>query len=469
MLPVLNKEYTLKIESQSTNGDGIAHLDGYTLFIAHAITGDTVKAKITKLNKSYGFAKLIEITEPSPDRAEPLCPAFFECGGCQLMNMSYDAQCAYKKQLVLDALKRIGGITCSITFNPAPEEYRYRNKMVFPFSPDGRWGFYSSKTHNVVQLEDCLLGDELNNRILNCVRDFYISEKLSFYNEESHTGLLRRVFTRVSKKSGEVMVVVSQNGKPLPHREKLVFALRSLSKRISSIILNINTKRTNLVLGDENITLFGKASIEDELLGLSYEISPHSFFQINHAQTEALYKKALEFAKITNYSFVYDLYCGIGTISLSAARYAKKVIGIEIVPDAIKNAKENAKRNNIQNAEFYCGAAEDIAPSLLEKGEAPEVIILDPPRKGSDEKTLNAIISSSPKRIVYVSCNPATLARDLKYLCENGYTLLDAEAFDLFPQTCHVETVVLLSKLKESKTVSIDLELDELEVTAPKI
>lgn len=445
MLPILNKEYTVTITAQGTNGEGITHIDDYTIFIPDTISGDEIITKITKLNKSYGFGKLIKIITPSPDRVIPPCPDFYKCGGCQIMHMSYDSQCNFKTKLVHDALSRIGGIECDVKFNPAPSPERYRNKMVFPFSVDGNWGFYSARTHNVVQLEDCLLGDNLNKDILNCVRDFYKEEKLPFYNEEKHTGILRRVFTRVSAKTGEMMVVISQNGKTIPHRERLIFNLRQISDRITSVILNINDKKTNLVLGDKNITIYGKDTLEDDLLGYSYEISPHSFFQINHAQTEKLYEKALEFADIKETSVVYDLYCGIGTISLSAAKYAKKVIGIEIVPDAIKNANENAKRNNITNAEFYCGAAENIAPKLLKQGDSPEVVILDPPRKGSDEKTLSAIINASPERIVYVSCNPATLARDVKYLSENGYELTKAEAFDLFPNTTHVESVVLLS------------------------
>ena len=444
MLPILNKEYTVTITAQGTSGEGISRIDDYTIFVPDAVLGDEIIVKITKLNKSYGFGKLIKIITPSPDRTTPPCPDFYKCGGCQIMHMTYDAQCIFKTKLVHDALSRIGGIECDVKFNPAPSPERYRNKMVFPFSTEGSWGFYSARTHNVVQLEDCLLGDSLNKDILNCVRNFYKEENLPFYNEEKHTGVLRRVFTRVSAKTGEMMVVISQNAKAIPHRERLIFNLRQISDRITSVILNINDKKTNLVLGEKNITLYGKDSLEDELLGYSYEISPHSFFQINHAQTEKLYEKALEFADITKNSIVYDLYCGIGTISLSAAKNAKKVIGIEIVPDAIKNANENAKRNNVNNAEFHCGAAEDVAPKLLAKGDSPEVVILDPPRKGSDEKTLSAIVNSSPKRIVYVSCNPATLARDVKFLSENGYRLIKAEAFDLFPQTCHVECCVLM-------------------------
>lgn len=446
IVPVLNKEYTLNIEAQGTNGEGIARVDGFALFIEGAVAGDTILAKVTKLNKSYGFASLIRVITPSPDRTLPECPAFSLCGGCQLMHMRYDAQCRFKQQLVKDALQRIGGIDCAVDFVPAENPFRYRNKMVFPFSANGCWGFYKGGSHEVIPLKDCPLGDILNTQILNCVRDFCREENIPAYNESTHTGILRRVFTRVSAETGEIMAVISVNADSIAHREKLVFNLRAISPRITSIILNINKKRTNLVLGDKNITLFGKDTLTDTLLSLEYEISPHSFFQINHAQTERLYQKALEYADLDNTKTVFDLYCGIGTISLSAARLAKKVIGVEIVPDAIKNAKENARKNGIANAEFYCAAAEDITPELISRGIKPDTVILDPPRKGSDEKTLGAILSSKPEKVVYVSCNPATLARDLKFLAANGYTVKKATAFDLFPQTAHVESVVLLTK-----------------------
>lgn len=408
------------------------------------IKGDIVLAKVTKLNKNYGFAKLLKIITPAPDRTEPICPKFDECGGCRIMHMTYKAQCRFKRQLVYDALKRIGGIETEVAFVGAKEPLRYRNKMVFPFSEDGEWGFYKGGTHEVVPLKDCPLGDILNAKILDAVKNFCKDNHIPSYNEKNHSGVLRRVFTRVSAETGEVMVVVSVNADSISKSQQLIDTLTSLSPRIVSIILNINKKRTNLVLGDKNITLWGKDTISDNLLGFSYEISPHSFFQINHAQTERLYNKALEYAEIDDTKTVFDLYCGIGTISLSAAKLAKKVVGVEIVPQAIENAKENAKKNGIKNAEFYCAAAEDITPKLIEQGTKPDTVILDPPRKGSDEKTLGAIISAKPERIVYVSCNPATLARDVKFLTENGYKLTDATAFDLFPQTSHVECCVLL-------------------------
>lgn len=362
------------------------------------------------------------------------------------MNMTYKAQCEFKRQLVYDALKRIGGIDTEVEFVGAKEPLRYRNKMVFPFSENGEWGFYKGGSHEVVPLKDCPLGDILNAKVLNTVQNFFKKEHISCYNEKNHSGVLRRVFTRVSAETGEVMVVISVNADEIRNSDRLVEELSSVSPRIVSIILNINKKRTNLVLGDRNITLWGKDTISDNLLGFSYEISPHSFFQINHAQTELLYNKALEYANLDETKTVFDLYCGIGTISLSAARLAKKVIGVEIVPQAIENARKNAKKNRIDNAEFFCAAAEDITPKLIKEGIKPDTVILDPPRKGSDEKTLGAIVSAKPERIVYVSCNPATLARDVRFLTDNGYKLTNATAFDLFPQTSHIETVCKMTR-----------------------
>ncbi len=379
--------------------------------------------------------------------------------------MTYSGQCEFKRQAVKDALLRLGGIDCEVDFVPCENFARYRNKMVFPFSEKGDWGFYEGGTHNVIPLKDCLLGDSLNRDILNLISDFAKKHNISFYNEKTHKGILRRVFTRASAKTGEIMVVISANAASLPHSDLLICELTSLSCRITSIVLNVNTKQTNLVLGEKNITLFGKDKLTDTLLGIEYEISPHSFFQINHAQTEKLYEKALEYARIKNTETVFDLYCGIGTISLSAARYAKKVIGIEIVPQAIENARKNATDNSIENAEFYCAAAEDITPKLIECGFAPDTVILDPPRKGSDEKTLGAIVKAAPKRIVYISCNPATLARDLKFLKENGYKTKNVTAFDMFPNTTHIETVALLSKLNPDDRIEVELDLDELDIT----
>lgn len=360
------------------------------------------------------------------------------------MTIEYNAQLEFKKNIVRDALLRLGKIDLvpDIIGMESPE--RYRNKMVFPFAPDGSWGFYRQRSHDVIPLNDCLLGSNLNTRIMNVISDHIKKYNISVYDETAHKGIMRRAFLRTTE--NEVMVVVSANSDSIPKADELIKNITAVSPKISSIILNINKKRTNLVLGDKNVTLWGKDVLSASLCGLSYEISPHSFFQVNPVQTEKLYNKAIELADITENDTVLDIYCGIGTISLTAAKKAKSVIGVEIVPEAIENAKENAKRNGIENAEFYCSAAEDIVPTLLKDDVSPDIVILDPPRKGSDEKTLSAIVSAKPKRIVYVSCNPATLARDAQFLTENGYTAKSVTAVDMFPHTVHVESVMLFCK-----------------------
>ena len=439
-----NKKYTVQIDAVSSEGSGIAKIEGYTLFIPDTVDGDTAEILVVKTKSSYGYGKLLQIIKPSEKRATPPCPHFSKCGGCQLMSMNYSAQLDFKKTIVTEALKRIGGISANPDIIGMEKPYSYRNKMIFPIDKNCNWGFYRERSHDVIPLDNCLLGDEINRDIMNTVCDFMKEYNVPAYDETSHTGLIRRVFIRNSK--AEIMVVISSNGEKLQNSNILVDKLINISDKITSIILNINKKRTNLVLGDINITLWGKDKITDTICGINYEISPHSFFQVNPVQTEKLYQKAIEYAEISENDTVMDIYCGIGTISLTAAKKAKKVIGVEIVPQAIEDAKKNAVENGFSNAEFYCAAAEDIVPKLIKDGKTPDVVILDPPRKGSDEKTLSAIVSANPKRIVYVSCNPATLARDLKFLAESGYTLTHSTAVDMFPHTTHVESVVLMSK-----------------------
>ena len=413
------------------------------------VPGDTVRLLVLKTKTSYGYAKAIEIITPSKNRVAPPCEHFSKCGGCQLMSLDYSEQLAFKRQTVADALGRIGGFDAEPEIIGMTPPERYRNKMVFPFAPGGRWGFYRQHSHDVVILKDCLLGDKLNAEIMNTVSDYIKRFNIPVYDEKSHTGIMRRAFIRTG--GGDIMVVISANADSLPHSDELVAMLRSISGSIAGIILNVNKKRTNLVLGDKNITLWGKEKLSAELCGLTYEVSPHSFFQVNPVQTEKLYNKAIEYADISPEDIVMDIYCGIGTISLTAAKYAKRVVGVEIVPQAIEDAKKNAVRNGIGNAEFICSAAEDIVPQLIKTGRAPDVVILDPPRKGSDEKTLAAILAAMPKRIVYVSCNPATLARDARILADGGYELRNVTAVDMFPFTTHVETVCLMSRICSGK------------------
>lgn len=446
-----NEIYNISIESVSSDGNGVGKIDGFTVFVPQTAPGDEASVQIVKVQKSYAYAKALEIAVPSKHRRAVSCPYFEKCGGCSLMHIKYDEQLEIKKGIINNALLRIAGTDCRVgEMLGADNEYRYRNKMIFPIgqNSDGSTvcGFYRSRSHDIVPMNDCLLGSEFNGAVIDTVLSYMKKYNVSAYDEKTQRGTIRRIFTRVGKSSGEIMLVISANTEKLPKKECLTDALCSISDKIVSIILNVNTKKTNLVLGDKNKVLFGKGTITDELCGAEYEISPHSFFQINHAQTEKLYKKALEYAAPSENDTVLDIYCGIGTISLFAARKAKRVIGVEIVPEAICDAKKNAEENGIENSEFFCADAERLVPWLIERGEKPDVVILDPPRKGSDEKTLNAIACAAPKRIVYVSCNPATLARDIKFLSENGYCAEKICGVDMFPNTNHVETITLLQK-----------------------
>lgn len=446
----------LNIEKTSSDGRGIAYVDGKICFVSGTLEGETVKAKIYTIHPSYITAGATEIITPSPLRQYDYCKSSEKCGGCPLSHITYNHQLFIKRAHVVDTLSRIGGIKnadtlVSDTLGMEKPEH-YRNKMVFPIGKNGKTavgGFYAPKSHDVIELDSCYVGEPIATGILSCVVNFMNEYNIPPYDEKSHKGAIRRVFIRTGYNSRELMLVISSSLEKIKNIEKLVEKLKGLdfgTYNLSSIILNINKSKNNLVLGDKNITLWGQDRISDSILGLDFSISPHSFFQVNPKQTEVLYKKALELAQLDENKTVLDIYCGIGTISLCAAKKAKKVIGVEIVDAAIKDAKENAKKNNLKNTEFFCGAAEEIVPKLIEKGEKPDVVIIDPPRKGSDEKTLLSIVSASPERIVYVSCNPATLARDVKLLTEKGYELKSATPVDMFPNTEHTETVVLLSQ-----------------------
>ena len=467
-----NKEYTIEIESLSSEGSGIGHIDGFAVFVANAAVGDKVRIKIVKVKSGYAYGIILDFIEKSKDRIEPVCPYYKRCGGCQLLHINYAAELELKKSIIENALKRIGGfddINVSEIIGCESRE-RYRNKMIFPVGEkDGaiQAGFYSPRSHDIVDIEDCLLGDELCSDIIKAVREYMTECGVRAYDEKVHKGKIRRIFVRKGYNIDEVMVVVSANANNLKNSEGLIDKLRNISDRIKSIILNVNTKKTNLVLGDRNVLLWGKDRISDILCGLKYEISPHSFFQVNPIQTEKLYNKAIEFAGLTGNETVLDVYCGIGTISLCAARKADRVIGVEIVPQAIEDAKENAKRNGISNAEFYADSAENTVPKLIAGGVKPDVVILDPPRKGSDVSTLSAIAKAEPDRIVYVSCNPATLARDMKFLGENGYKADKVVGVDMFAGTVHVETVVLLSHKKPDGHINVKVEFGEGEGKVP--
>lgn len=452
MIPIeKNREYTACITAMSSDGNGIARIDGYTVFVPQTVKGDTVRFLAVKTKSSYGYGKLIEIISPSADRCRPVCPSFGVCGGCQLMHMTYRAQLAFKEDMVKNHLLRIGGFS-DVNIEPIigmEEPYYYRNKMSFPAGQDDGHlisGFYAPHSHRVIPTAHCLLGSDEMMKIVGAVWEYARKIGVCAYDETNHTGCIRRIFVREGYRTEEIMAVVSANSADVRESHVLIDCIRAASERVSSIIWNVNTEKTNPGLGQRNITLWGKDYIEDQLCGVRYRISPNSFFQVNPAQTERLYQKAICFAGLTGCETVMDLYCGIGTISLACARYAKRVIGVETVKQAVEDARCNAVENKIDNAVFYDGSAERIVPQLIADGESPDVVILDPPRKGSDEITLGAIAQAQPKKIVYVSCDSATLSRDLRYLRERGYQIENAALFDMFPQTVHVETVVSLSK-----------------------
>lgn len=455
-----NQIFTVEITDMGAEGEGIGHLEeGYTLFVKDAVIGDLVKARIVKPKKGYAFARLEEVVTPSPDRVEPVCPFARQCGGCQIQALSYEKQLAFKDRKVKNNLIRIGG------FDPAFIEARmeepvgmehpfhYRNKAQFPVGADkeGRLktGFYAGRTHTIIENRDCALGVEENRRVLDIVLDFCEENGIPAYDETSGRGLLRHVLIRKGFATGQIMVCLIINGTSLPKEVQLSERLFAQIPGMTSFSINQNTDATNVIMGKKTRLVQGKERIEDTIGGLTFSISPHSFYQVNPVQTENIYRQALSYAQLTGSETVWDLYCGIGTISLFLAQKAKRVYGVEIVPQAIEDAKQNARRNGLTNAHFYVGKAEEVLPEKYEKeGIFADVIVVDPPRKGCDEACLATMVRMRPERIVYVSCDSATLARDLKYLCANGYEIVRGKAFDNFPMTGHVECVVLMSRVE---------------------
>ena len=450
-----NDELILKIEDMGVDGAGIGKADGMTFFVKDAVIGDVVRAKVMKLKKTYGYARLMELQEASPDRVEPKCPYYRQCGGCQIQALSYEKQLEFKERKVRNNLERIGGFT-EIPMEPIvgmEEPYHYRNKAQFPVGTDKDGhivtGFYAGRTHTIIPNRDCALGLPVNREILDLVIDFMEKYHVSAYDEKTGKGLVRHVLIRCGFTSKEKMVCLIINGKSLPHSEKLVEALRKIDG-MTSISINCNTEHTNVILGRKTVVLWGQEYITDQIGEISYEISPVSFYQVNPVQTEKLYGLALEYADLHGEENVWDLYCGIGTISLFLAQKAKQVYGVEIIPQAIENAKRNAVKNGIENAEFFVGKSEEVLPEFYEKEAAAgrkahaDVIVVDPPRKGCDEKLLETIVKMAPDRVVYVSCDSATLARDVKYLEERGYWVERVSCVDMFPMSGHVETATLL-------------------------
>lgn len=485
----------LTIEDIGVSGEGIGKVDGYTLFVKDTVIGDVVRVKIMKAKKNYGYARLMDIIKPSKDRVEPACPIARQCGGCQIQAMNYNAQLKYKQKLVKDNLLRISGLTegvdyemCEILGMDTP--FRYRNKAQYPVGEDKDgnivMGFYAGHTHSIIACpdDDCMLGHRDNAFILNAVKEWMKEYRVRAYNENIHKGTVRHVLIRTGYHTDEVMVcLVTKKMLRKEAADGLVKAIQKLKLNVASLVVNINKEDTNVILGKECITLYGRPYIEDYIGDIKFQISPLSFYQVNPKQTEVLYNKALEFAGLKGNESVWDMYCGIGTISLFLAKKAGKVYGVEIVPQAIEDAKNNAKINNIDNAEFFVGKAEEVVPAFYKKQTGvqsdndstdskeydmtrPDVVVVDPPRKGCDKKLLDTIVSMTPDRIVYVSCDSATLARDLKLLVEYGYKVEKVQPVDQFGNTVHVETVCLLSKLNVKHHIEVEITMDELDLTA---
>ena len=478
-----NDIVTVEITDIGVSGEGIGHVDGYTLFIKDAVIGDVVEAKIMKAKKNYGYARLMKVITPSEYRVEPKCAFARRCGGCQIQEMSYDRQLVFKDQKIRGNLERIGGFTkdqIDTVMQPVvgmEHPFGYRNKAQFPFGTDKEGnpitGFYAGRTHDIIANTDCALGVEQNKEILEIILQYMRENKIKSYDEKTGKGLIRHALIRYGFKTKEIMVCLVVNGKKLPKAERLIEKLIQI-EGMTSITISPNTRKDNVIMGDSYEILWGQGYITDYIGNVKYQISPLSFYQVNPVQTEKLYGLALEYADLKGDETVWDLYCGIGTISLFLAQKAKQVYGVEIVPQAIDDAKENAKINAIDNAEFFVGKAEEVLPEYYAEYEREhngetahaDVIVVDPPRKGCDETLLETIVKMQPEKVVYVSCDSATLARDLKYLCANGYEITVCRGVDQFPQSVHVETVVLLSKGEvDSKKIRVEFSLEDMDMS----
>ena len=434
----------LEITGMTDDGSGVGRADGLAVFVPYTIVGEVVLSRIIKLNKNYAVGRLEEIIKPSENRIKSDCEYFRKCGGCALWHMDYKTELEYKRRKTEDCLRRIGGFDITVPpVLPAQSICRYRNKAMLPVTGDGI-GFYRRNSHSVIDMEDCLLQDENVGRIAARLRELMAELGLSPYDEKTGRGLIRHLCTRTG--SGEILVIIVAASTDIPRKDELVSGILSLKLPICGIVLNVNKKAGNTVLGGESVTLWGRGSVTVRIGELSFEVSPNSFCQVNTEQTAVLYGAAKRMAALTDGETVWDLYCGTGTIGQFMADNAEKIIGVELIPQAIENARKNAERNGISNTEYYCGAAEKLAPELVKKGLKPDIVILDPPRKGCDAALLDTVCSVNPKKIVYISCKPSTLARDLKYLAKRGYSPTEVAPVDMFPRTPHVETVVLLTK-----------------------
>lgn len=458
--------YTAVIDGYSSEGLGIARVNGAVVFVPHAVRGEEIDLRITKVMKTSCAGEIVKIHNPSPERMEPECPYAGKCGGCAYRHLTYPEELWAKRQRVQDALTRIGGLELTVEeILGAKNPEHYRNKSQYPVGADGSIGFFQARTHKVVPIRRCLIQTEAADRTAQAVGEWMRRYKISAYDETTGKGLVRHVCVRVNRK-GESLCCVVVNGNKVPREPELAAYVTAAVPHTVGVLLNSNTRRGNVVLGDKYRTLFGRNYLMDTLCGLEFKLSMPSFYQVNRDQAEVLYGKALEFAGLTGNETVLDLYCGIGTITLCLAKAAKRVIGAEIVPPAIRDAKENALRNHVENAEFFCGDAADIAAKLESDGLRPDVVTVDPPRKGLAPEVIASVAAMGPEKVVYVSCDPATLGRDVKIFREFGYEAKRAAAVDMFPGTAHVETVVLLSKGEiDSKKVRVEFSLEDMDMS----
>lgn len=447
-----DKMYVVDIVDIGQGGVGIGKFEGFTVFVDGGLVEDKIKVKITKSKKNYAVGDIVEIIEPSPYRVERKCSKELkDCGGCQIQELDYKEQLKIKTNEVKQVISRIGKLDDVVIHDALgmEEPFRYRNKAQFPIQKVNGVpviGFYKKKSHDIIPTDQCIIQHDVNDKIIKIIKTYIRAYKVSVYDEKTHTGVLRHLVTKVGFTTKEVMVVLVANGRKLPYLNELASVLKENIPGFKTLVVNVNREKTNVILGQENRIIYGDGKINDNIGDLVFEISPLSFFQVNPVQTEVLYNKALEYANLGENDTVFDIYCGIGTISLFLAQKAKKVYGIEIVEDAIKDAKRNAEINKLDNVEFYVGKAEEVVPKMYKQGKRANVVVVDPPRKGCDEKVLDTIVSMQPDRVVYVSCNPSTLARDLNYLNEKGYKCKEVQPVDMFPHSVHIENVALIVK-----------------------
>ena len=446
-----NESVLLSITGITSEGNGVGRAEGQAVFVPYTAIGDEIRAKIVKVQKGYCYGIVEEVLTPSPDRRENDCPAFFRCGGCALRHITYESELAVKEGIVYENLRRIGGVeTPRLPILPSPLENRYRNKGIYPVVRDEAGaihvGFYAKRSHRVIDQGDCLLQPACYGKFVRILKEFLQDYGISVYDEVSHTGQVRGLFLRMGYRTGEVMVCVISTQDKLPHREELVKRLLAVEPGICTVVLNVNPERTNVALGKRNVVLYGEGVITDILCGRRFEISPLSFYQVNSPATEQLYQLAAEYAGLQEGDTLLDLYCGIGTIGITMAGEDTRLIGVEVVPQAVENARRNASLNGLKRAEFYCNTAEGIVGRLEQQGLRPDVVVLDPPRKGCEASAIESVCRMGPKRVVYISCNSATLARDCRVFAEKGYGVRKARPVDLFPRTGHVECVALLTR-----------------------